>query len=265
MRIDFSGKTALVTGASSGIGAALARELARHGARVALLARRAERLTALCEAIAAEGGESLALSCDVRDRAALDAAVAETVARFGRLDIAVANAGFGVSGPVDCLETSDFRRQFDTNVFGVLDTFYAAWPYLKETKGRFALVASVAGRLGTPKAAAYSSSKFALVGFAESAYYDCLAHGVSIICINPGFVSSEIRSVNNTGDYTGESDPVPAFLVMPAEKAARQIARAIYRRTPEVVLTQHGKWMVRLVRHCPRIARAILSRAVGWR
>ncbi len=261
-RTFFARQTALVTGASSGIGAALAVELARCGARVAVLARRLDRLESVCATIRAEGGEAIPLACDVRDRAALDAAVKETVAQFGHLDIAIANAGFGVAGPVDELSTGDFRRQFETNFFGAVDTFYAVWPQLKESHGRFAAVASVSGRMGSPATSAYSASKFALVGFAESAYYDCLAHGVSVTCINPGFTESEIRSVNNAGDYVGTPDPVPGFLVMSAEKAARQSVRALYRRRPEIVLSQHGKWLVRLARHTPRLLRAVLSLGV---
>lgn len=251
----FRGKVVFITGASSGIGAACALEFAREGAQLALAARRLERLEGICREVNALGGEALALACDVRERASIDAAVGEALRRFGRLDVVLANAGFGVGGPVTRLDTSDFRRQFDTNVFGVFDTVFAALPHLIEQKGRLGIVGSVSGRLGTPGTAPYSASKFAVVGFAESIYYDLAPLGVSVTCINPGFVASEIRSINNTGEFVGNPDPVPRFLVVPAEKAARQMVRALYRRQAELIVTGHGKAAVFMGRHFPRTVR----------
>jgi len=254
----FSGQVAFITGASSGIGAAIARVFAREGARVVLAARRADRLEALQQEITALGSEALAVACDVTDRGSLDAAVKRAAEAFGRIDVVLANAGFGVSGVFTDLETVDFRRQFETNVFGVLDTVYATLPYLLESKGRLGIVGSVSGRVGTPASAPYTASKFAVVGLAECLYYDLADRGVSVTCINPGFVASEIRRVNNRGELTGKPDPVPQFLVMPAAKAARQIVRALYRRRPEVIITRHGKIMIFLARHFPRLTRLVL-------
>ena len=257
----FAGKGAFITGASSGIGAATAIAFAREGARVAILARRLDKLEATRQMIEDAGGEALALACDVTDRASLDAAAAKTVETFGGIDVVLANAGFGVSGLMTRLETTDFRRQFETNVFGLLDTVYATLPYLKESKGRLGLVGSVSGRLSTPSASPYTASKFAVVALAECFYYELADLGVSVTCINPGFVASEIRSVNNAGELTGKPDPVPQWLVMPAEKAARQIVHALYRRKPEVVLTKHGKVSVFLSRHFPRLTRTAIRLA----
>ncbi len=148
------------------------------------------------------------------------AAVADT---FGGLDVAVANAGFGVSGTFVSLKTGDFRRQLETNVFGAIDTAYATLPHLVAPKGRLVLISSVAGHLGTPTGAAYSASKFVLWGLAESIYYELADEGVSVTCINPRFVTSEVRGVDNDGVYHGgKEDPAPAWLVMLTEKAAAQ-------------------------------------------
>ena len=121
-------ETVLITGASSGIGAALAREFARQGADLVLLARRTDRLTALAAELERQGRRALALTGDVTVDGDLERAVAETRAKLGRLDVAVANAGFGVVGPVERLTLDDYRRQFETNVFGVLRTVHAALP-----------------------------------------------------------------------------------------------------------------------------------------
>ena len=220
----FDGKTAFITGASSGIGAAVALQLAREGARVVLAARRKDRLTQVADAIAAAGSEALPVVCDVCDRASIDAAVAEAVARFGGLDIVVANAGFYVDGIVQELSPEDYRAQMDTNFFGVVETVYATLPHLRASKGRLGIVSSIMGVMAMPAASAYCASKYALCGFGEGIYYDLAAEGISVTLINPGLVESEIRSKDNRGVDTGRPDPAPRNMVMPAEKAARLIS-----------------------------------------
>ncbi len=254
----FDGQVAFVSGASSGIGAAVASELAGQGARVVLGARRREKLEERLDAIQEAGGEALAVVCDVTDRASLDRAVDEIVETCGGLDLVLANAGFGVGGNVAKLETEDFRRQFETNFFGALDTFYAVLPHLLGAKGRFGIVGSVAGKVGSPGTAAYCASKFAVAGWAESAYFDLARSGVSVTCINPGFVASDIRSINNRGEHTGRPDPAPSWLVMPVEIAAEQIVDALYHRKPEVTITLHGKLLVWFKRHMPWLLRGVM-------
>lgn len=251
----FRGKTAFITGASSGIGAAVARELARQGAMVALVARRADRLESVKAAIEAEGGTAAALVADVRDRASLDAAVAKTAGTFGGVDVALANAGFYVDGVINALSPDDYRRQLDTNVFGVIDTVYAVLPHLEASQGRLGVIGSVMGCMAMPAASAYCASKFAVVGFTEAIYYDLAVKNVSVTLVNPGLVASEIRSVNNQGMYTAKPDPASPRFVLPAEKAARQIVNALYRRKPELVLTKAGRLALFLNRHFPRTVR----------
>lgn len=261
MGLLFAGKVVFVTGASSGIGAAVAVEFARHGAKVALAARRTERLAEVEEVISKMGGDVIALCCDVTDRVSVDAAVSATVSAFGRIDVVLANAGFGVSGDMGKLETVDYRRQFETNFFGVLETIYATLPHLEASKGRLGIVSSVMGRVGAPGSAPYCASKFALVGLAESIYYDLAERGVSVSCINPGIVASEIRSVNNQGVYTGKPDRVSSRIKMPTETAARHIVVGLYRRRAEFVITGHGKLVIFASRHFPGTTRLVIRMA----
>jgi short-subunit dehydrogenase len=246
-----SKQVVLITGASSGIGEALALELASRGARVALLARRVARLEGLAEEIRRRGGEALVLAADVTRDGDVEAAVARTVASFGRLDVAVANAGFGVNGPLSRLSLDDYRRQMETNFFGVLRTIYATVEELKKTRGVLVLIGSVSGYVGAPGTSAYAASKFAVRGLAESITDELRPFGVAVTQINPGFIESQIRSVNNRGQVTAAADPVPAWLVMPRATAARRIARAIRARRRELVLTGHGKAGVLVARHAP--------------
>lgn len=255
----FDGKTAFITGASSGIGAELARQLAREGARVALAARRLDRLTGIQEDIESDGGQALALECDVTDRASVDAAVEKAVEAFGGIDLAVANAGFGVSGAFLKLTTGDWRRQFETNVFGLLETVYAVTPHLIASKGCLGLVSSVAGRVPGPDSAPYCASKFAVCGIAESLNIEFAKLGVAVVCIEPGFVDSDIRMTDNKGVFhDGAKDPVPSWLVVPTPTAVRAIVRALHRRKFQAVITGHGKFAVVFNRHFPRTLRTIM-------
>lgn len=251
----FQDKVIMITGASSGIGAETARQLAKEGAKVALLARRSDKLDVVCKGIEDSGGIALACVADVTDKASLDAAVSMVVEKFGHLDIVVANAGSGIAGPIYKLDVEDFRRQFETNFFGVLNTIYAVLPHLKESRGQLGLLGSVAGLMGTPDSSPYNASKFAIVGLAESIYYDLSRWGVAVTLINPGFVKSEIRHINNKGELTDKPDPVPSWLVLPTEKAAKNIINALHRRKPEVIVTFHGKVFSWLKRFVPGLTR----------
>jgi short-subunit dehydrogenase len=248
----FAGQVALITGASSGIGAALARELAREGADVALLARRRDRLTALAVEIEALGRRALVLAADVTVDGDVERAVTATQTTLGRLDVVVANAGFGVVGPVERLTLDDYRRQFETNVFGVLRTVQAALGPLRAVRGRLVILGSVAGHIATPGSSPYAMSKFAVHALAEALGHELAPSGVSVTLVSPGFVESEIRQVDNAGTLRAEApEPVPAWLLVSAARAARPIVRAIARRRREVVITGHGKLAVFVQRHAP--------------
>src|SRR5574340_414132 len=132
----------LITGASSGIGEATARELVRRGAKVALCARRADLLEKVAAELRAEGGSAIAVACDVTKDGDPEAAVARTVAEWGRLDTLLANAGFAIAGRLEALSLDDYRRQLETNFFGTIRTLKAALPELKKAKGRIGVVGS---------------------------------------------------------------------------------------------------------------------------
>lgn len=259
--MTFAGQVVLITGASSGIGAALCREFARRGADVVLAARRVDRLQALAAEIERAGRRALAVACDVTVDGDVERAVRAALEKLGRIDVVVANAGFGVVGHVDRLALDDYRRQFETNVFGVLRTILATLPALEQTRGRILVVGSVAGYIATPGSSPYSMSKFALRALAEALGHELAPRGVSVTIANPGFVESEIRRVDNRGMLRAATrDPIPAWLQMSAARAARQIVRAVARRRREIVVTRVGKTTVFLQRHAPWL----VARAMRW-
>ena len=145
----------------------------------------------------------------------LERAVAEATRAFGKLDVIFANAGFGVVAPLKKLALDDYRRQFETNVFGVLRTIYAALPELEKSRGNLAIVGSVASWVATPGASPYSMSKYALRALANSITPELRASGITVTLLSPGFVASEIRITDNQGKvHPGSKDPIPPRMVV---------------------------------------------------
>jgi len=205
---NFSGRVALITGASSGIGEALAREFARTGAALVLAARRTDRLERLVAELTAGGARAVCGRCDVTVDGDRERAATRARESFGRLDVVVANAGFSVVGSVERLTLDDYRRQFETNVFGVLRTVHATLADVFRARGSIAVIGSVSGHIATPGSSAYAMSKFAVRGLAEALGHELAASGVSVTLVSPCFVASEIRRVDNEGVLREETpDP----------------------------------------------------------
>jgi short-subunit dehydrogenase len=255
----FQGKTVLITGASSGIGEELAWQLGQAGAQLTLTARRTDRLEALAQRIAAAAKPlPLVARCDVTRDGDVEGAVGESTRRWGKLDVVIANAGFGIVGALRDLSLDDYRRQFETNVFGVLRTIYAALPEIEKTGGNVVIVGSVAGWTSAPNGSPYAMSKFALRALADAITPELSLKRVTVTLISPGFVASDIRRVDNQGTLqAGAPDPIPQWLVVPTEKAARQILRAVALGKRETIITGHGKILVVIERFLPWLSRAI--------
>jgi NAD(P)-dependent dehydrogenase (short-subunit alcohol dehydrogenase family) len=262
----FENQIVFITGGSTGIGAAVGVQFAREGAKVALAARHEDTLAAAVKAVEAAGGEALAVTCDVINRASIEAAVAKTIERFGRIDVVLANAGFGVNGLFANLSTADYRRQFETNFFGVLDTVYATLPHLAASHGRLGIVSSVLGTIPRPTMSAYVASKFAVTGFTETIAYELAETDVSVTCISPGMVASNFQRVDNLGQFHADwKAAAPNRLVVPADRAAREITNALYKRKVHAVITGHGRLGVFVYRHAPWLVRFAIRRATRGR
>lgn len=256
----WSGQVVWITGAGSGIGKALALELAAQGAVVAVSGRRQSHLDEVVRAIESSGGRALAVPCDVTREEDVEAAVARVVAAEGRLDAAIANAGFSVAGPIRRLSAADWRRQFDTNVVGAALTAKYAIPALEKTRGRLALIGSVAAFTPAPSIGAYNASKAALRMIGQTLDIELHGTGVSVSIVHPGFVESDIARVDNEGHFdASRPDKRPKALMWPADRAARTIARAIHARQREHVFTVHGKVGAFIGQHAPGLIRLALT------
>ena len=257
------GKVAFITGASSGIGAAMAREFARRGADVVLLARRWERLEALALEIRARGRRAVTVRCDVAVDGELEAAVSQALGELGRIDWVIANAGFGVAGALHKLTLDDYRRQFEVNVFGVLRTVYATRDALIESRGCLGIMGSVTSYLTLPMSSPYGMSKHAVRALASALHGELGRHGVGVTLLAPGFVDSEIRKVDNRGRFHEDAtDSIPGWLRMDTDKAAAKMVTAVLKRRREAVITGHGKVLVFLARHTPWLI-ALLVKTLG--
>ena len=244
-------KRAIITGASSGVGAALARELARRGWHLTLLARRADLLEQLSKEL---HPAAIAVPCDVTDRDAVMRAAAD----HGPFDLAVANAGISIPTFANRFNGADAEATMRVNVFGMFHLFDAVVPSMIQRKaGRFAGVASIAGLRGLPSASAYSASKAAMQAFLEASRIELEREGVGVTTINPGWVDTPIIA-----KYKG---PLP--FVMPAERAARIIANGLERGKREIEFPLPMAMLMRAVRLLPnfiydRAGRLLVDRDV---
>ena len=255
-----------VTGASSGIGEAVARELGRRGARLVLSARRRERLEALQREIAAAGGHAAdrhrVLPLDLTDTAAIPAAVEAALAHAGRIDVMVHNAGISQRSLVADTVLEVDRRLLEVNFFGTVALTKALLPsMLAGGGGRFVVVTSLVGKIGTPLRSSYAASKHALHGFFDSLRAELWDRGIRVTLVCPGFIKTELPLVALTGDGSPQGRMDRAQRQgYPVERCAAEIARAIERDREEVLIGGKEKYAVHLKRFLPALFSRIIRK-----
>ncbi len=224
-----TGRVALVTGASSGIGEATARALAGAGAKTAIVARRADRLEALARRIQDAGGEALAIAADASLESEAERMLGEVERRYGRLDILVNNAGIMLLSPVAEAEIADFRRMIEINLFGLMTLSRLALPIMKRGgAGHFVNISSVAGRIANPGAGAYAATKFGVVAFSESLRREVYKDKIRVTVIEPGMVATELPNhIANPGMRAGLEQRKAAMEPLEAEDIAAAVLYAV--------------------------------------
>ena len=240
----FRDQVVIVTGASAGIGRALALQLADQGARLAIAARRAERLEQAAEECRARGGEVLVLPTDVSNEAQCKALVEKTAATFGRLDMLINNAGMAVVALLrEYPDLHLFRHVIDVNFYGAVHCTYYALPYLMQTGGRIVSVSSLGGKSGLPYNTSYTASKYALHGFYDSLRMELHPHGVSVTVICPYWVITEFHEAYLDKDGLPRGKQGRALYtknMMTAKRCAKIALKAAYKRRREVLIGPGG-------------------------
>ena len=205
-----SSQVVVVTGASSGIGEAIARRLARGGARVVLSARRADRLAALARELDRSGDRVLAVTGDVAVPADRERLVAAALGKFGRIDTLVNNAGYGTRGPIERVPVDLIRRNFETNVFSLVALTQLVLPQMRERRGGCIVnIGSVAGRIARPLSSVYDSTKHALEALTDGLRGELRPFGVRVTLVRPGFIVTEFIEAANAASATVAEDAGP--------------------------------------------------------
>ncbi len=259
----FTDRVVLVTGASSGIGRALALSLGRAGAKLGILARRRERLSALVDELGPQA-EVLALTCDVTSDEACRRAVQSLAERFGGIDLVINNAGVSMNGGFDETELSVFQQMMNVNYFGSLHIARHAAPFLERSQGGLIFVSSIVGKRGFPSRSGYSASKFAVHALFESLRVEWASRGVHVGLVAPGYTETEIRERALGADgLPRRQQGRTVGKVMSAADAAAAIIEAAARRRREVILTPGGKAMVWINKLSGRLADKLAARVIG--
>ncbi len=240
---SFAGQSIVITGASAGIGHALALALAPDRPRLILAARNADRLNQVAAKCQKLGAETLVVPTDVTDDAQCRQLVEQTVARFGSLNVLINNAGRAMWSRFDELQDMlPVEEVMRLNYLGSVYPTFHALPYLKKAQGRLVAMASLAGLTGVPLLSGYSASKHAVIGFFESLRIELAENGVTVTIVAPDWVQSEIldRSLDAQGRPLGHS-PLEQKGMMRADRAAERIKRGIARRERLVLMSARSK------------------------
>ncbi len=248
------GKVVIITGASSGIGRALALEALKRGFRVVLAARRLDELKALISQTGAGSDRALAVETDVSDQQSCKDMVETALHHFGRIDVLVNSAGISMRAIFEDTDVSVLERLMQVNFWGSVYCTKFALPALLESKGSVVGVSSVAGFKGLPARTGYSASKFALQGFLEALRVENLKKGLHVLIACPGFTSSQIRqtALSKDGSAQGES-PRDEDQMMSAGQVAVYILEAVQKRKNSLVLTRQGKMTLWLNKFFPSL------------
>lgn len=246
-------KVVVITGASSGIGRALAKEFASLGAKLSLAARRTELLEELLEELS--GTEIFIQKTDVSNENDCRVLIEETIKRFGRIDVLINNAGISMRALFEDVDLNVIRQLMDVNFYGTVYCSKFALPHLLKTKGSLVGVISIAGYVGLPGRTGYSASKFAIRGFLDTIRIENLKKGLHVLVAAPGFTASEVRKVALTDDGSQQGEtPRDESKMMSAEECARHIVNAIKKRKRSLILTfTEGKLTVFLGKFLPAL------------
>jgi short-subunit dehydrogenase len=247
-----SQKVAVITGASGGIGEALAEVFAKNKYRVVIAARDKTRLSEIALRLREHTNEVLDVVCDVSSEEDCRNLIDAAIHRFGRIDVLINNAGISMRALFSEVDISVLRKVMDVNFWGTVYCSRFALPHLLETKGSLVGISSIAGKKGLPGRTGYSASKFAMEGLLETIRTENIRKGLHVLIACPGFTASNIRKNALSGDGTSQGEsPREEEKMMPARQVAELIYLAVRNRKRDLVMTTNGKLTVFLNKFFP--------------
>ncbi len=261
MKNVLNGKVVVITGASSGIGEAMARLYSKMGAKVVLGARNEKKLSLVAQIIENEGGEVAYVATDVTKEDDCKRLIARAVKTFGRVDVLICNAGISMRAIFDDVDTQVLHRLMDVNFWGTVYCAKYALKYLQASKGSLVGISSVAGLHGLPGRTGYSASKFAMIGLLETIRIENIKKGLHVMVACPGFTASNVRFSALTADGTAQGEtPREEGKMMTAEEVARIVAKGIAKRKRLCLMEAEG----RATHFVKKFAPGLLDKIFYW-
>lgn len=257
--MDLSGKVVVITGASMGIGEAIAKLFADHGANVVMLSRDAGRVESARQRIG-HSERTLAMACDVRHREDIDRAIALTLHHYQRIDIWINNAGHGLLDSVAQVEMSAFREMFETNFFGAVAAMQAIIPVMRQQgKGTIINISSVAGHIALPFHAGYSATKFAMNAIGKAARVELLNDNIHVLTVCPGYVQTNFSKNVVLGTERNKVRPDSVHGIT-ADRVARATLHGYLKKKREVIVPWWMHVPVKIYQLCPGLVEWSMGR-----
>ncbi|HZD93656.1 MAG TPA: SDR family NAD(P)-dependent oxidoreductase [Candidatus Sulfotelmatobacter sp.] len=252
---------AVITGASMGIGESIAKLFLREGARVVLCARDLPRTRAAEQRIGG-GTSTLSLSCDVSKRPQIDAVIAETLKRFGRIDIWVNNAGFGLNDAVADMDMTELRRMFDTNLFGAIECMQAVIPIMrKQGGGDIVNISSVSGHISTPYMSGYAATKHAMNAIGKAARMELLRHNINVLTVCAGYIATDFVKNMVKGKHSERVGSSVKYAVGPDVVAVATL-KGLLKRKREIIVPRIYQLFINMYHTLPGVVENRIRKAL---
>jgi short-subunit dehydrogenase len=254
-------KVAVITGASMGIGEAIAKLFLQEGARVVLCSRDLERTKAAAQRIS-QGADILSVACDVSKRDQVDALVQAALKKFGRIDIWINNAGFGLNDSVEKMDMAQFRQMFDTNFFGAVDCMQAVIPVMRRQGGGDIInVSSVSGHISTPYMSGYAATKHAMNAIGKAARMELARHSINVLTVCPGFIATDFSKNMLKGRNSQRVAGAVKYAVS-VDVVAQATLRGLLKRKREVVVPRIYTMFIKMYQALPSVVERSIRRAL---
>ena len=260
--MKLQGKVAVITGASMGIGEAIAELFLREGARLVLCARDLARTQAAAQRIGATAENSLCLTCDVTHRDQVDALAQAAVQKFGRIDIWINNAGFGLNDSVEKVDMSQLRQMFDTNFFGMMECMQAAIHIMRrQGGGDIVNISSVSGHIATPYMGGYAATKHAMQAIGMAARMELRRHNINVVTVCPGYIATDFGKNMLKGSQPERVSAAAGYAVG-ADVVARDTLKAVLKRKRQAVTPWFYWLFIKLYQNAPGLVESRIRKTL---